>query len=31
LDPYFFVHELEPGALEGLQGRVVYLPPFDAV
>lgn len=30
-DPYFFVHELEPGALDGLRGRVEYLPAFEEV
>jgi putative acetyltransferase len=28
-DPYFFVLELEPGAIGELSGEVRYLPPFD--
>ena len=28
-DPFFFVAELEDGALEGLRGTVEYLPEFE--
>ncbi len=31
MDPYFFVLELEPGALGALSGEVRYPPPFDRV
>lgn len=30
-DPYFFVAELTPGGLDGLSGRVEYLPPIERV
>lgn len=30
-DPAFFVAELEPGSLDGLEGEVVYLAEFDEV